>query len=273
MRRFLSMALTVALALAVLPGCASKYGEKKVTTNYYPACYKPIQDLRDREHDVAKGTVGGAAIGALGGALLGFLASGGKAEGALTGAVAGGVTGAVAGNLYARKQKEADDNRRLASYLQDIDGDISGLDIDSAAARTSLQCYDKQFNVLITEIKEKRISRLAAEQRYGEISAGREEAILIMGDLITRGQNLDREYEQAFLNEEQSFEAPAKSQQVRRVSKRQATAALKPARQRQTVLKQKVSDIQKERTQAQTATSQQQQLLAESLSALDSAKS
>lgn len=272
MRRSLSLALAVVLALAVLPGCASKYGEKKVTVNYYPACYKPIQDLRDRENDVTKGTVAGAAIGAVGGALLGFLSSGGKVEGAAAGAIAGGVAGGVTGNLYARKQKEADDNRRLASYLQDIDGDISGLDIDGAAARTSLQCYDKQFNVLIADIKANRISRAAAEQRYGEISAGREEAILIMGDLVTRGQNLDREYEQAFLSEENSFDAPAKGQ-VRRVSKRQAQTALKPARQRQNVLKQKVNEIRSEKDTAQKNTSQQQQLLADALATGESARS
>ena len=58
--------------------------------------------------------------------------------GAVVGGATGGVAGTMAGNIYARKQQEADDNRRLASYLQDLDGDISNLDLAGAAARTSL---------------------------------------------------------------------------------------------------------------------------------------
>ncbi|MDE5831528.1 MAG: hypothetical protein K2H64_00820 [Desulfovibrio sp.] len=227
MKRCLSVFLSVALALAVLPGCASKYGEKRTVVNYYPACYSPIQDLRDREHDVAKGAAGGAVVGALGGALIGLLASGGKASGALAGAAAGGIVGATAGSIYASKQKERDDNIRLASYLQDMDGDISNMDIDAAAARTSFNCYEEAFKRLVADIKAKRVSAEVASKRYEEIRNGEEEAAAIFADLVVRSQDLRNQYEQAFVQEEQQLATP---QKVAQGNQRQKVAALKKAR-------------------------------------------
>lgn len=254
MRRCLSLCLVLVMALAVLPGCASKYGEKKTAVNYYPQCYAPIQDLRDREHDVAKSTAGGAAVGALGGALIGFLASGGKWQGAVAGAATGAVTGAVAGNVYASKQKEADDNKRLASYLQDIDGDISKLNVETAAARTSLQCYDRSFSALVSQIKARSIDRTAAQKRFGEITSGREEAMAILGDAISNARNLNQQYEDAFVNEERDMRSPQKAAQGRTVAKQKANA-ISSARKANRNLSKSISEAEQLRAQANTQNS------------------
>lgn len=258
MRRMLALFLTVPLLATALGGCASRYGEQKTTVNYYPGCYRPIQDLREREHDVAKGTAGGAAIGALGGALLGLLASGGKWEGAAVGAATGAATGGIVGNMYASKQRERDDNRRLASYLQDIDGDISNLDVTSAAARTSLQCYDQQFALLLKDIKARAVTREVAQRRYAEIASGREEAIALLGDAVIQGRNLDQQYEEAFASEERNLASP---QQVAQGPARQREKArsINAARQRKQSLTQKTAALDRERAEAQSASQRQTQ--------------
>lgn len=214
MSRVLNIIIALALIVPGLTGCASKYGEQKTTVNYYPACYAPIQDLRAREHDVGTGTAVGGVIGALGGALVGLLATG-KAEGAVMGAAIGGTGGLVAGNIYASKQQQADDNIRLASYLSDLDGDISNLDVTAAAARTSLQCYNRQFAALIEAIKTKRISREGAASRYAEIMSGTEEANAILGQVVTNARDLSQQYEQAFIQEERAIQTPQKVAQNR----------------------------------------------------------
>lgn len=218
MSRLSAIFISFALVLPIMTGCASKYGEQKTVVNYYHACYAPIKDLRDHEHDVAKGTAVGGVVGALGGALVGLLATG-KVEGAVMGAAAGGATGLVAGNIYASKQKEADDNVRLASYLQDLDGDISNLDATGAAARSSLQCYDKQFNSLVASIKSRSIAREAAQARFAEIMSGREEATKILGQVVYNARDLAQQYEQAFVQEEKAIQSPQKASQGQAVLK------------------------------------------------------
>ena len=255
MRRLLALILPVPLLLAGLTGCASRYGEQKTTVNYYPGCYRPIQDLREREYDVAKGAGGGAALGALGGALFGLLLSGGKWEGA----AAGGIMGAS----HAQAQRQRDDNMRLAAYLQNIDGDISDLDITSAAARTSLQCYDQQFALLIKDIKAKTIDRETAARRYAEISSGREEAIALLGNAVTHARNLDQQYEQAFASEERSIASRGALQSPAR--RQQNTQAIKVARQKKQVLTQKTAALDREKSAASEVTSRQTQEINEAL--------
>lgn len=271
MKKTLVFFLAVALVMPVLTGCASKYGEQKTVVNYYPACYQPIQELREREHNVAKATAGGAVMGALGGALIGLLASG-KWEGAVMGAAAGGVAGTVAGNIYASKQQEADDNRRLASYLQDIDGDISNLDVVGAAARNSLQCYDRQFATLIRDMKAGTISREAAQARYGEISSGREEAIAILGDAASHARNLDSQYEQALVAEQRNLETPVKVAEGPAAVKRKS-AAINTARKRKTTLVQAANSFDAEKSAAQRISGTQNAEMQTVLRDLDLSKS
>ena len=237
MRRFTVWILVI--MLLGTGGCASKYGPQKTSVNYYPACYGPIADLRNNEHGTAAGTATGAVIGALGGALVGLLATGGKWQGAVVGGATGGVAGTMAGNMYARKQQEADDNRRLASYLQDLDGDISNLDLAGAAARTSLQCYDRQFNQLVAAIRARQI-----------------EAIAILGNAAQYGRNLDQQYEQAFMNEEQNLAKPAQ-QAAGKPNVAAKMKNLETARSRKQALAQRTRVIEQQKSEAQEASARQ----------------
>lgn len=259
MRRILALVLVLPLLIATLSGCASRYGEQKTTVNYYPGCYRPIQDLRQREHEVAKGAAGGAALGALGGALIGLLASGGKWQGAVAGAAVGAAGGGMAGASHAKAQQERDDNKRMAAYLENINGDISNLDITSAAARTSLQCYDQQFDLLVKDIKAKAIDRQTASRRFAEISSGREEAIAILGNAAAQARNLDQQYEEAFVNEERAVVTANTPQ------KQQKKAAIKTARKEKEKLAQKTVALEKEKGEANDVTARQAQELKEAL--------
>lgn len=121
------------VCIALLGGCASKYGAQMAQVNYYPQCYSPVAQLRADEDKVTNSTAGGAAGGALLGALIGDLATG-KVEGALAGAVAGGAAG---GNIYGKSQQRENDRRLLASYAAQLGEDSVGMDCARAAARAA----------------------------------------------------------------------------------------------------------------------------------------
>lgn len=177
LRRFVGVGLVAALLI----GCASKYGEQRTSVNYYPACYKPIAELRAGSGaQVAKSAGGGALIGALLGAALGAISGHGSIEGILTGAAVGGVTGTVAGASNGSAQ--AEENKRLAEYLDQIDGDISNLDLSTASARISLQCYDRQFNSLLQATRNMTMATSEIVSRFQEIESGRQEAIDILSN-------------------------------------------------------------------------------------------
>lgn len=269
MRRILSVMMIFALGLC--GGCAGKYGEQTTQPNYYPTCYQPIQDLRQSENTVNKSTAGGALLGAFTGAVIGLLATGGKWQGAVVGGATGGVAGTMAGNLYGRKMKEKDDNIRLASYLQDLDGDISNLDVAGAAARTSLQCYDRQFNSLLAAIRAKQVTRDVAARRFAEISSGREEAIAILGNAAQYGANLSQEYENAFVSEQQQLNTPTKTQQT--AARQQNANTLQQARKRKTTLVNKTQALSAERKRAVETSSQQTREINEAYAALQDIRS
>lgn len=263
-------------------GCASRYGTQRTQVQFYPGCYQPIAQLRQSEHSVLKGTAGGAALGVLAGALLGALSSdrGDRGTSAVIGGVVGGVAGGMAGNVYAQKQQIADENRRMASYLEDLEGDISGLDIVSASARTSLQCYDHQFQNLVGNIRAKRISRGQAEMMFSEIRSGREEAIAILGQAETQGRELDRQYQAALAEEEHVLAQPAQTtarsqpqQQARKprtaAQTKQARDGIATAKKKQQTLNRKVDEISKERQVAQAKNQADSQAVARMLEEID----
>lgn len=289
MRHIRPLVLTTIITFALTAGgCASRYGMQRTQVQFYPNCYQPIAQLRQSEHSVLKGTAGGAALGVLAGALLGVLSAdrGERGKSAVIGGVVGGVAGGMAGNVYAQKQQIADENMRMASYLEDLEGDISGLDIVSASARTSLQCYDHQFQNLVGNIRAKRVSRGQAEMMFSEIRNGREEAIAILGQAETQGRELDRQYQAALAEEERVLAQPAQSappraqQQTARTQPRQTqprTAAQKKrardgiatAKKKQQTLNRKVDEISKERQVAQAKNQADSQAVARMLEEID----
>ena len=231
---------SVLLIAVLLSGCASKYGTPHTDVHYYGNCYRPISKLRQEEFSVAKGTGAGALIGAIGGALLGFLATG-SARGAVVSGAMGAATGAVMGNMYARNQKELDENRRMYKYMHDIEGDIEQLDIVSASAEASLKCYNDAFQRLVADIRTKRVLRREAERRFNEIAQGRDEAIELLGRAITYGHDLDAEYERAFEQEEYAQKKKSKS----------VNPGLKTAREHKRRISEQVDAMNKKKTMAQ----------------------
>ncbi len=197
-----ALALLCLLPALALPagGCASKYGAQTTKVAYYPDCYQPIADLRQSEHSVARSTVGGAAIGAVLGAIGGYLITG-KGSGAAVGAAAGAAAGGAVGYAKGSSDKEREDSERLSEYLSQIDGNISGLDRTTAAARMARQCYDRQFTVAASEYKAGRLTKDQFRDRYIEVSSGMGEAARIVGEKSVESEQVAAQYRQA-LNQE-----------------------------------------------------------------------
>lgn len=193
--------------LLLASGCASKYGTQLTDVNYYPKCYAPLKDLREAE-DSFYGTVAlGAVIGVLGGAILGLLATG-DAEGAVVGAVAGGLVGTGLGYYEAKQNEIVDDNKRMASYLKDIDGDISGIDRATAAAKVARTCYDREFNTALDHYKNGKMSKEELTARYVEIRQGCTEAAEILGTMVATLDDKEQDYRLAIESEAKKSKKP-----------------------------------------------------------------
>ena len=200
--------LCVVVSLLLLSGCASsKYGPQITTVQYYPSCYAPINDLRQADSDFNKNVAGGAVGGALAGALIGFLATG-NTQGTLIGAGTGAVVGTGVGYAKAKQERIADDNRRMASYLVDIDGDISGMDRATAAASVARDCYSREFNRAVADFKAGRISREELARRYQEIKDGSTEAGNILGVVIASASEKEQQYQLAIADEAKKTNQP-----------------------------------------------------------------
>ena len=199
----------VCLVSLGLSGCTSKYGEQTAIVKSYSDCYAPIQKLRNEEHRVAKQTAGGAVAGALVGGLIGGLAGGGR--GAAVGAVSGAAVGGAGSYYFSVRQQSKNENIRMARYMQDIKGDISGLNIATASARMSIQCYEKKFETSLARYKAKTISREQFQDSYKEIKSGVDEAHRILGVIISSAQEQDAQYKQALDEEEKLHQMPAKA--------------------------------------------------------------
>jgi plasmid maintenance system killer protein/uncharacterized protein YceK len=237
--RSLVAVLVLCLASLGLSGCASKYGQQTTKVELYPDCYEPIKQLRSSENSVAGKTIGGA----VGGGLLSFATcalinrGGSNCAGA---AVAGAIAGGTAGYFYAVQQKSADENARMAHYLQDLDGDISNLNIATASARMSIQCYEKKFNVSLAQYKKKEISREQLDASYKEIKSGVDESSRILGQIIDTAQKNDALYVAA-INEEEKLQ-PSRQQPVKRATQTKSLGDVKVA---QASYKASIADAQK----------------------------
>ena len=136
--RFPALCCTALLAAALaMPGCASRYGSPMTKVNYYPQCYRPVQQLRDDENTVARSTAAGAITGGLLGAIVGGLASG-DVKGAVAGAAVGATAGGVAGNIYGKKQQRTHDQQLLAQYNRQLGAEAAAMDRQTAAANVAI---------------------------------------------------------------------------------------------------------------------------------------
>ena len=268
--------LVICLACIGLSGCASKYGEQTAIVKSFPDCYEPIQTLRNEENRVAKTTVGGAVAGGILGAVIGGLTGG--TRGAIAGAVAGGVAGGVGGYAYAVNKQSSDENARMARYMQDLNGDISGLNIATASARMSIQCYQQKFDMRLAQYKEKTITREELQTSYVEIKSGVDEAQRILGKVILTAQESDAKY-QAAIDAEEKRAAPqpqpqsqpqrAPAEPKRYKQPQQQPVSQKPAAQQSTAQSGSLGEVKAQQAsyQAGIADAQKAQREAEDFSA------
>ena len=165
-------------------GCAKK--TELVKANYYPKCHEPLAYLHSRGSGTGKAIAGGALQGgvlsgiatAIAGAIMGNL----RPTGILAGVAAGGAVGGIVGGVGQHSAQEKADNQRMAKYMEEIDGDISKLDIVGAAATASKQCYQRAFASLTQDMRSGAISPSAAGPRFTEITAGLQESDQLLGE-------------------------------------------------------------------------------------------
>lgn len=217
-KRHLRLLVVTVACIALLGGCASKYGAQTTQVNYYPQCYSPVAQLRADEDRITNSTAGGAAGGALLGALIGGLATG-KVEGALAGAVAGGAAGAVGGNIYGKSQQRENDRRLLASYAAQLDEDSAGMDRATAAARLSARCYDEQFKKAAAQYKAGAITRQDFQDRYMEIRSGLEETSRILKLTSDHVIERDAEYQKTLAQAQAKGQVSQRQQAPRKEKK------------------------------------------------------
>lgn len=239
MRLFLRQQLSTVFCLAAcagLLGCATgRYGDQITRVNYYPACYAPLHELRQADKSFNRTVAASSSFGAIIGAVIGLLASDGKPQGALVGAAAGGALGAGAGYVKAKQDRIADDNQRMASYLRDIQGDISGLDRASAAARAARDCYNREFAAAIAAYKAGKISRAELQGRYEEIRDGCTEASVILGTILDSAAQREQEYREAIAQENQRINSAPTVSRTSASPARAKTAAPRTAASRKAV--------------------------------------
>lgn len=187
-----------------LHGCATMPGEESqvssvprlVSTDYYPNCYQPIEDLRryDVSARMAKrqeeartaGILAGAAIGAIAGAALD---RNNRGRGALLGGLAGSLLGALATaqqDQGATEQAEQDRADLTDKYAYYIDGDVSDMDLTLASAQKAQSCYQKAYAKLLRDKKRGRVSAQEGRQRLTEIVDGLQETNELIATVDSR---------------------------------------------------------------------------------------
>ncbi len=190
----------------LMGGCATSPTSKvgaATKVEYYPTCYEPVQHLRATDSDVTKSVATGAVIGALGGAALGALTgddSSKRARNAAIGAAGGALVGGAAG-YYTEKQKQiTDDNQRIGSYAQDINKSAADMDRNTAYAKASQSCYQREFASLVSARKAKTVGDAEGRKRLAEIVSGLKESndliVAVNGRSAEDLNNYTQAYEQ-----------------------------------------------------------------------------
>ncbi len=190
----------------LMGGCATSPTSKVGATTkveYYPTCYEPVQHLRATDSDMTKSIATGAVLGALGGAALGALTgddSAKRGRNAAIGAAGGALAGGAAG-YYTEKQKQiTDDNQRIGSYAQDINKSAADMDRNTAYAKASQSCYQREFASLVSARKAKTIGDAEGRKRLAEIVSGLKESndliVAVNGRASEDLNNYTQAYEQ-----------------------------------------------------------------------------
>jgi len=194
-----------ACSAAFLSGCASLGGgvSSKVAattkTQYYPACYQPVSQLRSSDAAMQKSVATGAIAGGLIGGLTGALTGGDHAaRNALIGATTGALVGGAAGYYTERQKQITDDRARIESYGADIDSSVGDIDRSIAHAKAAQDCYQREFTALQAAHKARKMSDNEGRQRFAEIISGLKETNALLAAVDGRtGENVEA-YTQAY---------------------------------------------------------------------------
>lgn len=259
---------TLVLAIAGslgLHGCANLPGQESqvssvprlVTTDYYPNCYQPIEDLRryDVSARMAKrqeeartaGILAGAALGAIAGAALD---RSNRGRGALLGGLAGSLLGAMATaqqDQGATEQAEQDRADLTDKYAYYIDGDVSDMDLTLASAQKAQRCYQKAYSKLLRDKKRGRVSADEGRKRLTEIVDGLQETNELIATVDSRFTENVAAYTRSY--EETLQQSGLNRTQVARAS----TSSKKTAQSKSTATVSKnVKDTEKKLQKAET---------------------
>lgn len=204
MKKSLMLLFIALMLVALATGCTSKSlqqkegdykspPQQKEGDYYYPACYAPIQKQRFNScffsTDVLADPI----------------------------------------KQIAKARQIEDENTRMATYLSDIEGSISDINSQTASAKAALQCYDKQFEILLTSVKRKKISPEKAQPLFYEILFGTNKATALLRGVGDEALDMETRYRAALATEEQELRTNTKkrsSSQVR-ATRRQLRRAQK----------------------------------------------
>jgi len=221
----------------VLQACGAKQNIPTMNVNYYPQCYRPFEDLKATQNEVAAKTAASAAIGGLLGAGLGALS--GDWKKALIGGIAGATLAGVGGYYNAKKNQIKDDRARFASYQADMNQDMMNATRVEKYALAAMQCYAREFDSLLVQYKYGQITKLDAENRYREIREGMAQIAVILTNSRNDLLQKDAEYRKAIEEEARARNEPVPATATLD-SRRSKAAQQKTAAVRKTSKKRKV---------------------------------
>lgn len=193
----LFLALIAVASMALVSGCGvpSKLGTQTVQINYYPACYRPITDVRASAQKVREDTATGAAMGAAVGAAAG-LARSGSLRGALIGGVTGAIVGGVGTYLVSSSIQDQVLNERFRSYNSSMTQNMSRLQNAVKAARLATDCYDKAYRSLKKSYQKGAIGKAEMLARLKEIRDGSNDARQILLNYKDEAANNIKTYQE-----------------------------------------------------------------------------
>ena len=165
------------LFFLIITGCSSKTNVQLPNTRYYPNCAEPLEYVSknnvDEPSSVGRGMAAGGLLSGLASIIVGALSGNLRGSNVLIGVAAGTAVGGMVGGASGVSAAAKKNNKKMAEYLEQIDGDIEDITtVKQAAGTLSLQCYNKKYQTLLQDIRRHAITNNAAQAHFDEILAG-----------------------------------------------------------------------------------------------------
>ena len=189
----------VAIAISLVAH-GPKYKVPEIKAEYYPQCVRPFKELANAQKALVQRAVLTGAIGAAGGAVIGGLLSG-NWKGAVAGGIAGGLVAGMGGYAVAKQKQIKDVKKRLRSYRTDMKVDINNMSHVELYSLLSLQCYIREFKLLLGNYKSHKITEVDFRKRHAEIQHGMKQISTILDDAYNEAVKKDQEFRDAIASE------------------------------------------------------------------------